>query len=430
MFDIDLTYDKLPEEAVIDDYKIIHRVAVRGIIYDNDKLLMVQTKHGDYKFPGGGVGEGETYEQALLREIREETGYSDVTVCCMIGRAFEQNIDWFEDNAYFQMESLYYICRLNSDTLCDDDQEEYEKALGYRAVKLDAEEAFETNEELRYRALAGKEKLDSTTWPRELDGLDREFQVLSVVKDMVVGKIIAQIFDCGQTIKYADRSNVVVSEKEGKANFVTSYDKSIQEQIKERLLNVFPNAVFVGEEEDIHESIEKGYAFIVDPIDGTTNFMKDYHMSCISVGMTYNGELLAGVVYNPYLEEVYYARKGRGAFCNGKRINVSNEAIDNGIVLFGTAPYYPEMKEKTFKLAMDYYDRALDLRRSGSAALDMCAIAAGRAEVFFECVLCPWDFAAGTLLVREAGGCVTTLEGEEITLEKRCSLLATNGVAR
>ena len=168
----------------------------------------------------------------------------------------------------------------------------------------------------------------------------------------------------------------------------------------------------------------------MDPIDGTTNFMKDYHMSCISVGMTYNGELLAGVVYNPYLEEVYYARKGRGAFCNGKRINVSNEAIDNGIVLFGTAPYYPEMKEKTFKIAMDYYDRALDLRRSGSAALDMCAIAAGRAEVFFECVLCPWDFAAGTLLVREAGGCVTTLEGEEITLEKRCSLLATNGVAR
>lgn len=430
MFDIDLTYDALPVGEEANKYKLVRRVAVRGIIYDNDKLLMVQTKHGDYKFPGGGVYEGETYEQALLREIREETGYSDVTVCCMIGKAFEQNIDWFEDDAYFQMESYYYVCRLNSDALCDDDQEEYEKALGYRAVKVDADDAFETNCELRYRALGGRETVDSTVWPRELDGLDREYHVLNVVKDMVVGKIIAQIYDCGQTIKNADRSSIVVSEKEGKANFVTSYDKNIQETIRERLLTVFPSAVFVGEEEDIHESIEKGYAFIVDPIDGTTNFMKDYHCSCISVGMTYNGRLLAGVVYNPYLEEIYYAREGKGAYCNGKPIHVSNEKIENGIVLFGTAPYYVELKEKTFALAMDYYDRALDLRRSGSAALDLCAIAAGRAEVFFECVLSPWDYAAGTLLIREAGGTVTTLEGGDITLEKKCSIFATNGIAK
>lgn len=429
MFDIDLTYDELPTQSEASPYKLIHRVAVRGIIYDNDKLLMVQTKHGDYKFPGGGVGDGETYEEALLREIREETGHADVTVCCMIGRTFEQNIDWFEDNAYFQMESYYYVCRLNSDALCDADQEEYEKALGYRAVKVDTEDAFESNEELWIKAMAGQTRLDSTTWPREYDGLDREYKVLEAIKDMVVGKIIAQVYDCGQIIKNADISRLAVSEKAGKANFVTSYDKAVQELIKDRLLRVFPNAVFVGEEEDIHESIKKGYAFIVDPIDGTTNFMKDYHMSCISVGMTYNGDLLAGVIYNPYLEEIYYTRAGKGAFCNGRQIHVSDNPIDKSIVLFGTSPYNPELKDKTFGLAMDYFDKALDLRRSGSAALDLCAIASGRADLYFECILSPWDYAAGALLVREAGGRVTTLEGEEISLEKKCSILATNGAA-
>ena len=103
--------------------------------------------------------------------------------------------------------------------------------------------------------------------------------------------------------------------------------------------------------------------------------------------------------------------------------------LEWGIVIFGTAPYYQEYADRTFALARKYFDRALDLRRSGSAAIDLCNVAAGRAEIYFECVLSPWDFAAGSLIVEEAGGKVGTLEGGPLILEKKCSVLATNGVA-
>ena len=135
------------------------------------------------------------------------------------------------------------------------------------------------------------------------------------------------------------------------------------------------------------------------------------------------------MVYNPYLEEFYYAQKGRGAYCNGKAIHVSDEPLERGIVIFGTAPYYQEYADQTFALARKYFDKALDLRRSGSAAIDLCNVAAGRAELYFECVLSPWDFAAGSLIVEEAGGKVTTLDGGPLTLERKCSVLATNGIA-
>lgn len=433
MFDINLIYDELPQAEVMKtkNTKLIKRTSVRGIIFDNEKLIMVQTKHGDYKLPGGGVNENESFEQALKREIQEETGFTDVSICCRVGHVIEQNIDWFEDNAYFQLDSYYYICRLNSDTTVSAQKEAYEIDLDYKAVKVDIEEAYFKNQSMRIEALGGREKVDSTKWPRELDGLDREYWTLDAIKNMqTVYRIISQTYDCGQYIKNADRSKVVVDEKEGRANFVTSYDKNVQAMIKERLNKAFPDAVFVGEEEEIHASIEKGYAFIVDPIDGTTNFMKDYHMSCISVGMTFNGKAIAGVVYNPYTEEIFYAQKDKGAYVNDKRISVSKEKIENSVVLFGTSPYNEELRDKTFDMAKKYMSQALDIRRSGSAAIDLCSIAAGRADIYFECILSPWDFAAGSLIVTEAGGAVTTMEGDKLSLDKKCSLLASNGIAK
>ena len=114
---------------------------------------------------------------------------------------------------------------------------------------------------------------------------------------------------------------------------------------------------------------------------------------------------------------------------NGKQIHVSKEPLSNGIVLFGTAPYYKELNRPSFELAYEYFQKALDVRRSGSAAIDLCTIAAGRAELFFELRLSPWDYAAGALIVREAGGKVTTVEGEAITLDAPCSVKAWNGVS-
>ena len=175
---------------------------------------------------------------------------------------------------------------------------------------------------------------------------------------------------CGEIILNADRKSMETDEKSGHANFVTEYDKKIQAILKTELLKILPEAVFVGEEEEIHKSIEKGMAFIVDPIDGTTNFMKDYHMSAISVGITKNGEPYAGVIYNPYLNEMFTAQKSCGAYLNGKQIHVSKKELKNGITLFGTSPYYEDLAEETFHQAYKYFKMCADVRRSGSAALD------------------------------------------------------------
>lgn len=244
----------------------------------------------------------------------------------------------------------------------------------------------------------------------------------------LIRKISEELRACGGILLGADRSPEMVDEKAGHANFVTVYDKLVQEVLKEKLLAILPEAVFVGEEEDIHEPIKSGYAFIVDPIDGTTNFIKDYHTSCISVGLLKDGKQYLGVVYNPYLDEMFTAVKGQGAYLNGKPIHVTKEPLNNAIVLFGTAPYYEELSRKSFELAYDLFTRALDVRRSGSAAIDLCSVAAGRADMFFELRLSPWDYAAGSLIVTEAGGKATTIEGEALSFDKPCSMLATNGV--
>ena len=245
---------------------------------------------------------------------------------------------------------------------------------------------------------------------------------------MITIETIEQIVkDCGAIILNAERNSEMVDEKSGRANFVTTYDKMVQNLLQEKLKDAFPEAVFVGEEEDVHQSIKSGYAFIVDPIDGTTNFIKDYKVSCISVGVSKDGEPYMGVVYNPYLNEMFTAKKGEGAYCNGKRISVSEEPLSNGLVLFGTAPYYEELSQKSFELAYDYFKKALDIRRSGSAALDLCSVAAGRAELYFELILQPWDYAAGMLIVTEAGGKVTCVDGTSIKYGEVCSVLATNG---
>lgn len=245
-------------------------------------------------------------------------------------------------------------------------------------------------------------------------------------QDQLLKQITDAVRACGEIILHADRGKSCIDEKAGHANFVTTYDKKVQQELQEKLLQILPEAVFVGEEEDIHASIAEGYAFIVDPIDGTTNFIKNYHVSAISVGLARDGERYLGVVYNPYLNEMFTAVKGQGACLNGEPIHVSSEPLHNGIVLFGTAPYYEELSQKSFEMAYDYFKKALDIRRSGSAALDLCSVAAGRAEVFFELRLSPWDFAAGSLIVEEAGGKVTTVEGEPLSLHAPCSLLATN----
>lgn len=231
---------------------------------------------------------------------------------------------------------------------------------------------------------------------------------------------------CGNVILNADRKNLAISDKAGKANFVTEYDYNVQQIAKKMLTDILPEADFLGEEEDASFDENKEFIFVVDPIDGTTNFIKDYHVSCISIGLVRNKERYLGVVYNPYLDEMFYAVKGEGAFLNGRRIHVSTEELSNGVVLFGSAPYNTELAKASFDYAYECFTKALDIRRSGSAAIDLCSVAAGRAELYFEMILSPWDYCAGALILEEAGGTVTTIEGEKLPCFEKVSVLAKN----
>ena len=244
----------------------------------------------------------------------------------------------------------------------------------------------------------------------------------------IVNEICALVKDCGKVVLSADREKMAIDIKSGVADLVTEYDKGIQEQLQAGLKKILPEAKFIGEEGSSDKLTDDGYAFVVDPIDGTTNFVKDYHMSAISVALLQGKDVVAGVVYNPYLDEIFYAIKGQGAFCNGKKISVSSQPMSNALILFGSAPYNKELFPKTMEILSEYFYKALDIRRGGSAALDLCYVACGRAELYFELVVSPWDFAAGKLLVEEAGGVVTSFEGEALSFEGKTSILAKNNV--
>ncbi|MBR3866784.1 MAG: inositol monophosphatase, partial [Butyricicoccus sp.] len=163
-------------------------------------------------------------------------------------------------------------------------------------------------------------------------------------------------------------------------------------------------------------------------IDGTANFVRGLRCSAISVALAQDGELIAGIVYHPYIDEIFYAEKGKGAFRDGQPIRVSDRAMQDGFYYFGTGSYYNWTFDRTFALARVLFDRMLDLRRFGPAAYEFCNVACGRLELGFESLLQPWDYAAAACILSEAGGRMTQLDGSPITLDRPCSILAGNAV--
>ncbi len=246
--------------------------------------------------------------------------------------------------------------------------------------------------------------------------------------DKIMKEVCELVKECGKVILGADREKMAIDTKSGIADLVTEYDTKVQSLLEAGLKSILPEAKFIGEEGSRDKLSDEGYAFIVDPIDGTTNFIKDFHVSAISVALLKGREVVAGVVYNPYLDEAFYAIKDQGAYCNDKKISVSSQPLSNGLVLFGSAPYDKDLFPKTMEILTEYFYKALDIRRCGSAALDLCSVACGRAELYFELVVSPWDFAAGKLIVEEAGGVVTTLDGAPLSFDGKTSILAKNNV--
>jgi myo-inositol-1(or 4)-monophosphatase len=245
----------------------------------------------------------------------------------------------------------------------------------------------------------------------------------------IIDTLIPILKNAGKIILSSDcEENYDIDVKAGDANFVTVFDVKVQDFIINSIKMQIPDAVFIAEEkENDKESLESEHCFIIDPIDGTTNFIHKYKQSSISLAMFSHGKATIGIVYNPYLDEMFTAVAGRGAYLNGKPIKVSDRNLSDTILGFGTSPYYRnELGEKTLKLMYDIFMHCGDLRRTGSAAIDLANLAAGRIDAFFEFRLSPWDIAAGYLLITEAGGKITDMNGNDIDFSAPSSVIASN----
>ena len=183
----------------------------------------------------------------------------------------------------------------------------------------------------------------------------------------------------------------------------------------------------IGEEQK-NEPLTDVPTWIVDPIDGTTNFIHNYRASAVSVALAEGGKPVIGAVFQPYAQELYYAQLGKGADCNGEPLHVTDNALPRALVGFGTAPYNEELAQRSLELALHFLRAASDVRRCGSAALDLAYVATGRQDAFFELILNPWDYAAGALLVTEAGGRFTMPQLSAPNFGVSTAILAANAV--
>ncbi len=212
----------------------------------------------------------------------------------------------------------------------------------------------------------------------------------------------------------------------GDINLVTEMDTRSERTAVETLLAAFPDHGIVAEEETMIRN-QSGYTWIIDPIDGTTNYAHGYPCFSVSIALEHQGEIIAGVVYDPMRDELFTARKGQGAHLNGKKIAVS---IVDELIKSLLATGFPYDRKTSEKNNMDYFHDLLmasqEVRRDGSAALDLCSVAAGRFDGFWELKLKAWDVAAGSLIVQEAGGMVTDLSGNPFDMQAG-EVLASNG---
>ena len=210
-------------------------------------------------------------------------------------------------------------------------------------------------------------------------------------------------------------------------DFVTEVDIKISQFLCDKLPMLVKESVALSEEGSIVNP-EKGYYWVIDPIDGTSNFIYGIPDYGISVALLKNGKPVLGVVYAPKKQEMYYAAEGLGAFCNGKPIRVcKDEHIKSTLILSETNPYSDRETNMYAAVFGELFKDCIDYRITGSAALDCCYIACGRGGVFVSENLKPWDYAAGVIIIQEAGGVMTQWDGEELRYFGGSTFLATNG---
>src|SRR5262249_45363092 len=231
--------------------------------------------------------------------------------------------------------------------------------------------------------------------------------------------MIAAARKAGRSLKrdFGEVEKLQVSLK-GPANFVSAADKRAEEILHAELLKARPGYGFLGEEGGSGEGSDKTHTWIVDPLDGTTNFLHGIPHFAISIGLAREGTVVAGLIYNPANDELFTAERGKGAFFNDHRIRVAARKRLGEAVVACALPHLGRGDLAQFRREIAaVQEKVAGLRRFGAAALDLAYIAAGRFDAYWERNLSPWDFAAGVLMVREAGGYVTDLNDNERTME-------------
>lgn len=240
---------------------------------------------------------------------------------------------------------------------------------------------------------------------------------LSIAKKAAskAGELILTYYERGFHVQY-----------KGEIDLVTDADRASQDAIYEMIKKEFPAHSFLGEE-GLSLTQESSYKWIIDPLDGTTNFVHGYPKFAVSIGLEIEGAPSLGVIYDPCLEELFCAATGHGAFLNDRQIRVSAVSDLRKAFLVTGFPYHlsdPEINN------IPYFNhlvlRSQAIRRDGSAALDLAYLACGRFDGFWELGLAPWDMAAGSVLVKEAGGTITNFKGEPHSIYTKM-LLASNG---
>ncbi len=230
---------------------------------------------------------------------------------------------------------------------------------------------------------------------------------------MLDKELIKIITEAGNILSDAFDKSKTVQTKSNSFDLVTETDKKIELFLKHKLSLLIPDSMFLAEETD--SSLKTGkYVWIIDPIDGTTNFVHKFPFVCISVALKIDNELRYGIVYNPILNEFFFSEKGQGAYLNNTKICVNNESdFKKSFLATGFAYNFQTAKENNIRFFETILPKVHGIRRPGSAALDLAYVAKGVYDGFWEWYLNPWDVCAGILLIKEAGGFVTNIHNNE-----------------
>jgi myo-inositol-1(or 4)-monophosphatase len=241
----------------------------------------------------------------------------------------------------------------------------------------------------------------------------------------MIDKVIQISKEAGEIVREGFGKNFSIEYKTNVSNLVTEIDKKSEALIIDFIKKEFPTHSTLAEESGVHRTSSE-YLWVIDPLDGTTNFAHGFPMFAVSIGVQKNGETICGAVYDIMRDEIYTSEKGSGSFRNGQKLQVSsNSDLQQSVLVTGFPYNIAENPDHAFERFIASLKTARAVRRLGSAAIDFCYVASGVFDAFWEVHLHPWDVCAGKLIVEEAGGIVTNFNNEKINIFSK-QILATN----